>query len=97
MQKIYKGQSALRLIVKTYTDLTGINAVLIRYKKPDGNKGNLKALIFDEKEGIIYHDFKKRELDAAGWWRFWAFVTFGDGRTAAGDAVKIFVWNEGEA
>jgi hypothetical protein len=27
---------------------------------------------------------------------FWAFVTFADGRSAAGEAAKVYVWNEGK-
>jgi hypothetical protein len=30
-----------------------------------------------------------------GWWTLWAFVTFADGRTAAGEAAKVYVWDEG--
>jgi hypothetical protein len=26
---------------------------------------------------------------------FWAFITFGDGRTAAGEAAKVYIWHEG--
>jgi hypothetical protein len=28
----------------------------------------------------------------AGWW---VFIIFGDGRTAAGEAAKVYIWNEG--
>jgi hypothetical protein len=35
------------------------------------------------------------EIDMAGWWVFWAFITFADGRTAAGEAAKVYVWKEG--
>jgi hypothetical protein len=31
----------------------------------------------------------------AGWWSFWAFITFADGRTAAGEAAKVYIWAEG--
>ncbi|MDR0908732.1 MAG: hypothetical protein LBM77_03100 [Spirochaetaceae bacterium] len=95
MRKIFKGQSALRLIVKTYTDLTGISDVCIRYLKPDKRKGSFSAVVSDTQNGIIYHDFQKCELNQSGWWVFWADVEFGDGRKAAGEPVKIFVWEEG--
>jgi len=26
---------------------------------------------------------------------FWAFITFEDGRTAAGEPARVFVWEEG--
>jgi hypothetical protein len=41
------------------------------------------------------HECIEGELDMAAWWVFWAFITFADGRTAAGEAAKVFVWNEG--
>jgi hypothetical protein len=37
-----------------------------------------------------------RFVDKDGeWWAFWAFITFADGRTAAGESAKVFVWEEG--
>jgi hypothetical protein len=46
-------------------------------------------------EGYIppFHECIEGELDSAGWWG--AFITFADGRTAAGEAAKVFVWDEG--
>jgi HEAT repeat protein len=46
-------------------------------------------------EGLVCHEFGEGELDASGWWRFWAFVKFADGRIAAGEAAKVHVWREG--
>ncbi|HUX20843.1 MAG TPA: hypothetical protein VMW69_06360 [Spirochaetia bacterium] len=46
-------------------------------------------------QGHISQEFVEGELDAAGWWQFWAFVTFADGRVAAGEAAKVHVWREG--
>jgi hypothetical protein len=49
----------------------------------------------DAAKGVIFHECIEGELDMAGWWVFWAFITFADGRTAAGEAAKVFVWLEG--
>jgi hypothetical protein len=95
MGKVFKGQSALRLTVKTFTDLEGIISAVIKYRKPDGATGEFAAGIGDEANGIIFHECIEHELDMAGWWVFWAFVTFANGRTAAGEAAKVFIWQEG--
>jgi hypothetical protein len=95
MSRIFKGQSALRLTVKTFTDLEGFISAVIKYRKPDGTTGELSAGVGDEAKGIIFHECIEHEIDLAGWWVFWAFITFADGRTAAGEAAKVFVWMEG--
>ncbi|GHV06135.1 hypothetical protein FACS189485_14180 [Spirochaetia bacterium] len=96
MRKIYKGQSALRITVKTYTDLEGINGAVIRYRKPSGSLGEFNAGIGDAAKGVIFHECIEGDIDRAGWWSFWAFITFGDGRTAAGETAKVFVWDKGK-
>ncbi|GHT52222.1 hypothetical protein FACS1894106_0480 [Spirochaetia bacterium] len=96
MRKIYKGQSALRITVKTYTDLEGINGAVIKYRKPGGSLGEFTAGVGDAANGIIFHECIEGDIDRAGWWSFWAFITFGDGRSAAGETAKVFVWDEGK-
>jgi hypothetical protein len=95
MGRIFKGQSALRITVKTFTDLEGCTAACIKYRKPDGATGELNAGVGDTGKGIIFHECIEGELDMVGWWVFWAFITFADGRTAAGEAAKVYVWKEG--
>jgi hypothetical protein len=97
VKKIYKGQSALRLIVKTYTDLKGADRAAIRYVKPGKAqvRGEFSAVVDDEERGIIRHDFNEGELDESGWWVFWAYAEFAGGRCAAGEPVKVYVWEEG--
>ena len=96
MRKIFKNQSALRITVKTFCDLEDVAAVVIRYRKPDGMTGEFGAAVVDTVKGIIIHECIEGEIDVSGWWAFWAFVTFADGRTAAGEAAKVFVWSEGK-
>ncbi|GHT81664.1 hypothetical protein FACS1894130_13370 [Spirochaetia bacterium] len=95
MRRIHKGQSALRITVKTFTNLEGIDGAVIRYRKPDGSLGEFAAAVGDGAKGVIFHECVAGELDKAGWWSLWAFITFEDGRTAAGEAVKVFIWEEG--
>jgi hypothetical protein len=95
MSRVYCGQSALRITVKTFTDLEGIITALIKYRKSDGTTGEFAAGVVDSGKGIIFHECIEGELDMPGWWVFWAFITFADGRTAAGETAKVFVWKEG--
>ena len=96
MGKIFKGQSALRIKLKTFIDLDDIVSAVIKYRKPNGSMGEFPAAVSDASKGIIFHECIEGEIDVSGWWVFWAFVTFADGRTAAGQAVKVYVWQEGK-
>jgi hypothetical protein len=93
--KVFKGQSALRIVVKTFIDLDGIKSAVIKYRKPNGKTGELAAAVGDAETGIIFHEVIEGEIDSSGWWAFWAFITFNDGRTAAGEASRVYVWLEG--
>ena len=95
MNRIFAMQSALRITVKTFCNLEDIKNSVIKFRKPDGEEGELSAAVADAEKGEIIHEFIEGELDIAGWWVFWAFITFGDGRTAAGEAAKVYVWREG--
>jgi len=93
--KIFKAQSALRIIVKTFCDLEGIAAAYIRYQKPNGKRGEFSAGVSDDTNGVIFHECLEGDIDISGWWVFWAYVVFDDGRTAAGEVCKLYVWKEG--
>ena len=95
MGRIFKGQSALRIVLKTFIDLEDIEMAVIKYVKPNGNHGELSAGVGDAAKGFIFHECIEGELDETGWWTFWAFITFADGRTAAGEAAKVYVWKQG--
>jgi hypothetical protein len=96
MGKIFVKQSALRIVLKTFCDLEGVLSTAIRYLKPNGKSGEFTAAVGDPVKGLIFHECIEGEIDVSGWWSFWAFVTFADGRTAAGEAAKVFVWQEGK-
>jgi hypothetical protein len=94
--KIFAGQSALRIVVKTYCELSEVLRVAIRYKKPGGKTGEFGAGVRDVEKGEIIYECIEGDIDVSGWWVFWAFVTFADGRTAAGEGNKIFIWKESQ-
>jgi len=96
MGKIFLRQTALRITLKTFCDLEGIILAVIKYRKPNGSTGQFAAAVGDEVKGVIFHEVIEGEIDVSGWWAFWAFVTFGDGRTAAGEAARVYIWNEGK-
>ena len=96
MGRIFKGQSALRIMLKTFCDLEGILSAVIKYRKPNGSAGGFPATVSDTANGVIIHECIEGEIDISGWWSFWAFVVFADGRTAAGEAAKVHIWNEGK-
>jgi hypothetical protein len=94
--KIFRLQSALRITIKTFCNLEGVLSAVIKYKKPNGKAGEFTAAVGDTERGIIYHECIEGEIDTSGWWVFWAYVTFADGRIAAGEAARVFVWEEGK-
>jgi hypothetical protein len=96
MGKIFKGQTALRITLKTFTDLEGVISAAIRYRKPNGKTGEFDAAVGDYANGVIFHECIEGDIDVSGWWVVWAFVTFADGRAAVGDAARVYVWTEGK-
>jgi hypothetical protein len=94
--KIFRGRSSLRITVKTFTGLQDVSGCAIKYIKPDGKAGEFAAAVSDAANGVIFHECLSGEIDISGWWRFWAAVEFADGRTACGEAAKVFVWEEGK-
>ena len=96
MGKIFIGQSALRITLKTFCDLEGVISAAIKFRKPGGIIGEFAAAVGDAVKGVIFHECIEGELDMSGWWAFWAFVTFSDGRTAAGETAKVYVWDIGK-
>jgi hypothetical protein len=95
LNRIYAGQTSLRITVKTFSDLKDIDTAVIKYRKPDGTSGELQTVIADEAAGLIFHDSIAGEIDQAGWWVFWAFLMALDGGTAAGEPCRVYVWEEG--
>jgi hypothetical protein len=85
----------LRIIVKTFTDLEDVKSSVIKYRKPNGKTGEFDAVVGDTANGVIFYECAAGDIDVSGWWAFWAFVTFADGRTAAGETARVFVWQEG--
>jgi len=95
MGRIFKGQSALRITLKTFCNLEDAKETYIRYKKPNGEKGEFSAIISDVENGVIFYECKEGDIDFSGWCKIWAYVVFDDNRTVAGETTKVYVWGEG--
>lgn len=98
-QKIYVGQTALTLDLQTNLNLTVEGAVSAKQKyiKPDGTSGEWPCTIEpDSLTGIIrYTVVSASDLDQAGLWKRWAYVTFAAGKVAPGEPVNFTVTEEG--
>jgi hypothetical protein len=96
MGRIFCGQSALRITLKTFCNLEGVEKSEIKYRKPNKTEGVFSAGVSDTEQGLIFHECIEGDINMSGWWAFWAFITFADGRTATGQAAQVYVWQEGK-
>ena len=95
MGKIYVNQTALTIELDTNEDITG-STCLIKYRKPSGTEGSWSATITDATNGIIEYEVSADDIDEAGRWVFWAYVTFSNGTKLPGEAVIEEIYEEGE-
>lgn len=95
MAKIYKDQTKLTFTVTMGEDLTNATSVLLKYIKPGGTEGLFTMSISDAASGVCTYTFADGNLDTSGFWTFWGFVTFSDGKTAAGESFEVQVHEQG--
>jgi hypothetical protein len=96
MGKIYKNQTNLQIERTAEVDITGATCI-IKYIKPSGETGSFPATIVTAATGIMKYDVTlSTDIDESGLWKTWAYATFSDGRSAPGEAVNMYVYNEGE-
>lgn len=96
MGKIYIYQTALDIEATLGCDITGATSLLIKYKKPNGDTGSFAATSTDDENGVIeYQVSSADDIDQSGIWVLWGYVTFADGRYAAGEPYSITVNREG--
>ena len=91
MGKIYKNQTALRIILDTGITLANVQNALIKYRKPDKSTGQFPGQT-DQK--TIYYDIQSvTDLDQDGPWIFWAHVTFNNGTVVPGEPAteKVYI------
>ena len=96
MGKIYKNQTALKLVATVGEDITGAISTLIKYRKPDGSTGSFTATSTDDANGVIeYAVTSSEDIDQAGPWTFWGDVTFSTGSRAPGEPWEEIVYMDG--
>lgn len=97
MNRIYKGQTKLRVLMDCECDLSGYTSVSIKARKPDGiTEVIFPAVVKDAEKGIIFYDVQsENDFDKVGWWTLWPLVVFDDDTTNCGEAHRTFVYEEG--
>jgi hypothetical protein len=95
MGKIYVNQTQLRIQLNVGVSVVGALALKIKYTKPTGVSGEFVASEDTSTTKTIYYDFSQPDLNVAGDWLFWAYVTFANGKSAPGEPVRIKIWAEG--
>ena len=95
MGKIYVGQTAIKFEVDVATDVTGATC-LIKYKKPSGEEASWPAVITDAANGVFVGEpASADDLAQAGRYVIWGYVTFADGKSAAGEPEEYMIYPEG--
>lgn len=100
VEKVYVGQTKLRIKIKTNIDLSTIEYETVNLKvlNPAGNNTqSWIATIDDEEEGIVYFDLSTMiYFDEEGDWVIWPEIIFYDNKKAYGTPVVVKVYNEGQ-
>jgi hypothetical protein len=85
---IFVGQTNLRLHLITGQSLSGATEALVKYKKPDGTTGSWTGTVSGQS---VDYKFTDGDLDAAGDWTVWAYVTFPSGISIGKSSVmKVY-------
>lgn len=96
MGKVYVGQTALTLTATVHENITGATSLLMKYTKPDGSTGSFVGTPTDASAGSFEYDITSADdIDQAGKWFFWGYVTFSDGTTVAGEPYSHTFYAEG--
>lgn len=95
MGKVYKNQTALKLVATVGVDITSA-AAQIKYIKPSGSTGSFTATISDATTGKFeYIISDENDIDEVGSWVLWGYVVFSDETYAAGEPYILKVYSEG--
>lgn len=97
MSKIFINQTKLVIRLDLSASITGYDACVIKYTKPNGVKGEFVASVENEEAGIIsYIVQSENDIDQSGQWVFWGYVTFLDGKAIAGESTRVIVFRQGQ-
>ncbi len=94
MQKIYKGQTALRLNFDLDADITGYTTTVINMQKPAGSTTTLTATVSDASTGAIYCNINTTTiLDIKGKYLLQAKITYTDNTISYGETTYMVVYD----
>jgi len=97
MNKIYVGQSKLRIAIDTGADLTGASTLQIQYRKESGTTSTLTGICDDLASGIVYWNSNSTSIfTSAGSYPFWVKITYSDGKILYSEPITLRVYNVGE-
>lgn len=72
-------------------------AVKLKYIKPSGTAGEFIMVVADAANGIATYEAEDANtFSEVGTWTFWAYVTYNDGKVAAGEPFTIHFFKEGK-
>lgn len=86
---VFKGQSALDIILDTEIPLANSRKLSILYIKPNGEKGEWVGV--QEGSTSIKYSVAKRDLDQSGLWKLQSVVINSAGRRVFGEIVNLTV------
>jgi hypothetical protein len=96
MSKIFVGQTKLTIQLDVKADISDVTTAEIRFQKPSNQRGSFPAEVEDPENGIIKYVVEQpTDIDVPGRWRFWAYLTYSDGKVIPGEISEITVYSEG--
>jgi len=96
LNRLIKGQTALRIKLCTNVSLSSVTSARIKYIKSNGITGYWAAELESATDSIYYDILSSNDLDVAGIWKMWSYLIFTNGNIATGKTVEFLVVDEGE-
>lgn len=96
MSKIFTNQTKLTINVNVMDNISDVSTALIKYEKPNRERGSFPATVVDPTTGLISYAIQTdQDLNVAGSWKFWAHLTYSDGKIIEGSSQTIIVHPSG--
>jgi|Deesub1362B_J571_1020462.scaffolds.fasta_scaffold00499_25 tRNA(Met) C34 N-acetyltransferase TmcA len=96
MGKIYRGDTGIKIVLDTETDLTDATMAKILVKKPSGSEDEWIADFDDKIAGKISYTISHNELNETGLYKLQAYVEFTDGSKLLGETCSLVVFDKYE-
>lgn len=94
--RIYQYQTALSLRFNTMTSLSNVSTVTIKYIKPSASTASTFTGSTHSTTGWVKYDISSTgDLDEAGAWIFWPYITFTDTTVMPCNPIEVTVYAEG--